>query len=193
MNLGDSSSEAYAYATRQGILLESTGADYAEYISKDNIEVDFAPCDIVGIRDGKVVASTEASDQFMVVSQRPVVIGNSPMDRPVDQFELVAFVGQVYVKVRGAVKAGQYIVASPTEAGVGIAKDGADLTNADLKRVVGQAWETSASNSLRVVKVGLTIASISSAKAENILKLEAELTSLRDELKATLSELKAAK
>ena len=45
--------------------------------------------------------------------------------------ELVAFVGQIYVKGKGAVTAGQYIIASSTDPGVGLAKDEADLTLED--------------------------------------------------------------
>lgn len=57
--------------------------------------------------------------------------------------ELVSFIGQIYVKVRGSVQSGQYIIASNNEAGVGIAKDGDKLTRDDYSRVIGKAWETS--------------------------------------------------
>jgi hypothetical protein len=68
----------------------------------------------------------------------------------------VAFVGQVYVKVRGAVKSGHYIVASGKNDGVGYAVSKKDLTAEDTERIVGQAWETSNNPNLRLVKAAIT-------------------------------------
>jgi hypothetical protein len=190
--LDASSSQAVAFSNSGGVVLSSSGADYAEYILRENLAEKFDPCDIVGIKNGKVVKSNQPADQYMVISQKPVVIGNTPKASQIEEHELISFVGQVYVKVRGAVNAGQYIVASTSEPGVGFSRSRNELSNDEIQRVVGQAWETSSSTALRVVKVGITVATVPQAKTDQILSLQKELTQLRDELKSALSTFKSA-
>jgi hypothetical protein len=170
--------DSYAFMNKQGIVLESSGADYAEYIQKSDREKCYQPGELVGIRNGKLVESNGDVDRVMSVSAKPVVVGNMP-DADIDGFELVAFVGQVFVKVRGAAISGQYVVASE-EAGVGIAKDREALTIHDLQRVVGQVWQTTDEVGLHLVKVGITPMDMSLVQLQRIADLEAELQAERD-------------
>ena len=176
--LDNSSSEAIAFMEKEGVVFSSTGADYAEYIQKMDITKDYISGELVGIKAGKIVDSTSDVDRVMSISARPIVIGNTPTEDE-DQYELVAFVGQVFVQVRGPVESGQYIVASD-ETGVGIAKDSADMTTSDLKRVVGQAWETSPNSNLRLVKVGITPMDMALIQADRLTKLETQIETLLD-------------
>ena len=54
------------------------GADYAEYLPKANPNEIFYPGDIVGIKGGYVTKKTDDADLIMVVSSRPIVLGNLP-------------------------------------------------------------------------------------------------------------------
>jgi hypothetical protein len=188
--LQNSSQDAIAFNNSRGVVLQSTGADYAEYIERQNPTESFSPCDIVGIKNGKVVSSLEPADQFMVISQRPIVIGNA-YEGSKKSSELVSFIGQIYVKVRGSVQSGQYIIASNNEAGVGIAKDGDKLTRDDYSRVIGKAWETSPSEDLKVIKVGMTTLMAPPPPSEPTLKkLEEEIFGKNKDLKGALKRLK---
>jgi hypothetical protein len=64
----------------------------------------------------------------------------------------VAFVGQVPVKVRGRVRAGDWILASGRDDGTATAcvPDALDAGRAD--RVIGQAWESSDDENVKLVK-----------------------------------------
>ncbi|MBI1287995.1 MAG: hypothetical protein GC178_10485 [Flavobacteriales bacterium] len=169
--------DSYGFMNKDGIVLESSGADYAEYIQKYDPAKCYRPGELVGVKNGKLVDSNGDVDRVMSVSAKPVVIGNMPSDAK-DEFELVAFVGQVYVMVRGPVISGQYIVASD-EAGIGVARSIDELTSDDMKRVVGQAWQTSEKTELRLVKVGITPMDMSLVQADRIARLEAELRTER--------------
>gem|GEM_PF-2082045 len=170
--------DSYAFMNKQGIVLESSGADYAEYIQRSDREKCYRPGELVGVKNGKLVDSNGDVDRVMSVSAKPVVVGNMP-DANKDEFELVAFVGQVFVKVRGPATSGQYVVASD-EAGVGVAKNREDLTFHELQRVVGQVWQTTDEVGLHLVKVGITPMDMSLVQAQRIADLEAELRAERD-------------
>jgi len=118
----------------------------------------------------------------MVVSQKPVVVGNTPGKEPLDHFALVAFVGQVFVKVTGPVKSGQYVIASGKNDGLGIAKDKEALTESDYSKIVGQAWETSDKTNLRLVKVAITPLDFANTSSKRLENLEKENKQLRSDL-----------
>ena len=178
-----------AFNTAPGLVFESAGADYAEYLERsDHAEV-LRPGDIVGVKGGKISRTTAGADRAMVVSAAPVVVGNKPAGSA-DNFATVAFVGQVFVRVAGPVASGEYIVASGKNDGRGIAKHKNDLTAEDL--LVGQAWDTVSTHDDTVVRIGITpgpvVISASSAAPGT---LETEVRNLRQEierLKQTLHE-----
>jgi len=193
--LENASPEAYAFMNKKGIVLSSSGADYAEYIRKANPKKTYTAGELVGIKNGEVVDSTSDVDRIMSVSAKPIVVGNLP-EKNKEDYVLVAFVGQVFVHVKGAVKSGQYIVASD-EPGVGIAKDKHALTRRDISRVVGQVWETSSKKERRLVKVGITPMDIPVAAdtetTTRLTKLEKENETLREQLNMLMKEVRSMK
>src|SRR5262245_29118985 len=98
---------------------------------------------IVGIREGKVSLATRDADSVSAVSRTPAALGNMPRKGEEHGFETIAFVGQVRVAVRGQVTAGDFIVPSGDDDGVGIAISPQHLTPDQFSLVVGQAWESS--------------------------------------------------
>jgi hypothetical protein len=97
-----------------GINLNSTSADYAEYMPRLDAEERIEPGDVVGVVGDAVTRETADADRAMVVSDQPLVTGNAPgvdSEARADH-EIVAFVGQVPVKVRGSVAAGDLLVPS---------------------------------------------------------------------------------
>ena len=73
--------------------------------------------------------------------------------------ERIAFVGQAPVKVRGPVRAGDYILPSGKEDGSGIAVAPSRLSGDDLGRVVGRAWESSDAPGLKRINAVVGLAS----------------------------------
>lgn len=127
-----------------GVAFESGNGDYAEWLEKENVNETFSSGDIVGVKGGKISKKMINANHFMVVSKSPIVLGNMPPDGKDANFEKIAFMGQVPVKVRGKVAVGDYIIASNLNDGFGIAVSSKDITLNQFERIVGVAWSESA-------------------------------------------------
>ena len=164
-----------------GVVYRSNGADYAELLLPHDLNETFAPGDIVAVSGGKITKDTSTADQMMVISTRPIMLGNSP---PGDDssHQKVAFIGQTPVKVIGTVNSGDYLLASGKDDGSAIAKDGSALTLADRSLIVGRAWDSSEESEEKLVNaaIGLDLGPA----------LASEVKSLRQRVKA-LEEMEA--
>jgi hypothetical protein len=124
-----------------GVAYESGNGDYAEWLERENVNEHIGPGDVVGVRGGKISKNIEGAEQVMVVSHKPIVLGNMPdaADRPLGND--VAFMGQVPVKVMGPVETGDFIVAKGSIRGYAVAIHPNDMTPADFTRAVGRSWD----------------------------------------------------
>jgi uncharacterized protein (DUF2345 family) len=183
----------------------SSGADYAEWLERKEITEKIDAADIVGIFGGQITKNTENAQQFRVVSTAPIVLGNRPLgENSKEAYEKIAFLGQVPVKVKGAVQTGDYIIPSGKNDGVGIAVSAQNITASQFAQVIGMAWETSDKQGVKKINVAIgldtpqkAIARLmeNSKKQENLIQeLQKELTALRNqntEVKSDNVELKA--
>lgn len=180
------------YDSRQsatGIKLESLGADYAEYLPRLNRNEKLEAADIVGVFSGKITRNTSGAHRVMVISTAPIVLGNSK-GKNNDGAEAVAFVGQVPVKVNGAVNAGDYIIPSGKNDGTGIAVSPATITAEQSGNIVGQAWESAQGRGVNIVNVALVPYSQPTATLQTLEKENNTLKAENAELKQMLSELR---
>ncbi|GAB1856343.1 hypothetical protein MHTCC0001_11780 [Flavobacteriaceae bacterium MHTCC 0001] len=129
----------------RGVSYASGAGDYAEYLPRLNINEKMSYGDIVGLNGGKVSKQTDGAQKMMVISFKPAVLGALPQVGEEQFYEKVAFMGQVPVKVFGAVNIGDYILPSGNNDGMGVAISPDKLTTKDIKNIVGVAWETSES------------------------------------------------
>jgi hypothetical protein len=129
--------------TKIGVEYTSGYGDYAEWLEREDITEFISPGDIVGIKGGKVTRDLTNAEQVMGISHNPIVLGNTPPDGDMIKGNIVAFMGQIPVKVMGKVQTGDYIVGNQKTPGYGIAKKQDDLTIEDFKFAVGRAWESS--------------------------------------------------
>jgi len=136
--------EFYVYRdANPGVAYESGAGDYAEWLEKADPAEDFSSGDVVGVRAGKISKDTAGADHYMVISESPIVLGNMPAEDRRANFEKVAFMGQVRVKVAGAVSKGDYILPSSRNNGFGIAVSPKDMILRAYAQIVGVAWEDS--------------------------------------------------
>ena len=136
-----------------GVSYSSGAGDYAEWLERGENVRDLHFGEVVGVHAGKVSLNTHHADHLLVVSLRPIVLGNAPQpDREAD-FEKVAFMGQVPVKVTGPVSLGDYILPSGNNDGVGIAVNPEEMQAGDYARIIGVAWEEAPAAPLNYVKV----------------------------------------
>ncbi len=173
------------YKDNVGVVYQSGGADYAEWLERSDPAEKFSPFEIVGVRNGKVSHNTAHADNFMVVSVNPVVLGNMPKQGTENRYEKIAFMGQVPVKVRGPVASGDYILPSGAGDGQGVAVSPSRMRVADYRNIVGRAWEAGNSNYLNLVNVavGLNRNDLSAAlenQQGEIDRLKADIVSIRN-------------
>ena len=140
-----------------GVIYESGSGDYAEWLERANPSEDYNFGEIVGVIGGKISRNTDKADHFMVVSKSPIVLGNMPAPSRENDYEKVAFMGQVPVRVMGRVAIGDYILPSGNNDGFGKAVKSADLRTEDFARIVGVAWQAGESFPMNVVNVAVGI------------------------------------
>jgi hypothetical protein len=158
-----------------GIEYSSGNGDYAEWLEREDPKETISFGDIVGVKGGRITRNLEGAEQIMAVSKKPIVLGNLPDKDRVANGNNIAFMGQIPVKVIGAVKAGDYIVARGEVPGYGVAIHPKDMTVADYKLAVGRSWDTNEKGGPKMVNtvVGvhnhdfLNIISNLQQKAEN--------------------------
>lgn len=127
----------------RGVTYASGAGDYAEYLLRENINEKMSYGDIVGVKGGEISKNTQGVEKMMVVSYKPIVLGNMPAANREKEYEKVAFMGQVPVKVFGKVNIGDYIIPSGKNDGIGIAIQSSQITSENIKNIVGIAWSTS--------------------------------------------------
>ena len=160
-----------------GISFMSGGADFAEFIPIHLDEEDFSAGDVIGIVDGKISFNTANASKVMVITDTPIVIGNQQEDDD-SNFQMVGFIGQVAVRVRGKVNAGDWIVASSLNDGTGIGIGPAEIT-LDHK-IVGQAWESNEDPGVKRIN---TVIGLDHSQAKDLI-----IEKVKQELKTQQSQ-----
>jgi len=180
------------------INLNSGSADYAEYMPRLDPDEEIEAADVVGVVGDSVTRRTERADAAMVVTDQPIVTGNSPGVDPEDRedHETVAFVGQVPVKVRGTVSRGDLLVPSGAADGTAEAVDPGEWRPGDGS-LVGRATEADDSEGVTEVStiVGVDDPTLVGDRLrehrDRIEDLEAENDALRERLGSVEDRLTA--
>ena len=132
---------AHTY-NKLGVEYVSGNGDYAEWMERTNVNETITPGDIVGVKGGKITKDLKGAEQIMAVSTQPIVSANMPDNEKVGLGNTIAFVGQIPVKIMGAVTTGDFIVAKGNIPGYGVAVKPSEMTTEDFRLIVGRAWET---------------------------------------------------
>jgi hypothetical protein len=138
-----------------GVTYSTGAADYAEWLERLPAERDLEAGEIVGVKAGRVSLNTREADHLMVVSSNPFFLGNAPQPDQEPLYEKVAFLGQVPVRVFGKVEAGDFILPSGNNDGLGVAVNPGEMHLADYAEVVGVAWESGKENQANLVLMGV--------------------------------------
>ncbi len=169
-------------AANIGVTYQSGSGDYAEWLPKANFSEKFIPGYVVGMKNGKISLNTEGADKLFVISTKPIVLGNMPEIGKEEDYEKVAFMGQVPVHVIGKVNAGDYILPSGFSNGFAKAISPANMKADDYAHIVGMAWSSSKNNSYNQINVAIGL------NAGDISKVVAEQSKEIDELKRKNNE-----
>ena len=180
---------------RGGVTYESGSGDYAEWLERSDPNETIKFGDIVGVRGGRISRRTAGADQLLVVSHKPIVLGNMPAPGREKLSEKVAFMGQVPVKIVGRVARGDYIIASGAGDGFGRAITPSALTAELAELVVGVAWGESQLEILKFVNVAVGLnpthaLRVATAQQTKIRELENKLGAVETKL-ADLQKLES--
>ncbi|MDC8002666.1 hypothetical protein POV27_01260 [Aureisphaera galaxeae] len=170
---------------KMGVEYTSGNGDYAEWLERFSPSEYVTPGDIVGVRGGKISKDLTHFEQLMVVSHRPIVLGNDPTHEKKHLGNAVAFIGQVPVKVIGPAHKGDYIVANPDFSGYGRAIAPENMKTEDFRYAVGRAWEENENPGPKMVNTVVGIHNGDFAKA--LQQIASQQNSLDSKLK-TLEE-----
>jgi hypothetical protein len=113
-----------------------------------------------------------------------------------DVTDMVAFMGQVPVKVRGSVALGDYIVASGLEDGTAVAVPFHQMNAESGLQIVGRAWSASDDTGIKLINtaVGLPEAhSTSGAMARTIEYQRTRMSLLESRIEALESLIQAVR
>nr|WP_290666492.1 hypothetical protein [Ardenticatena sp.] len=135
------------------VVLAGPGSDYAEWLPLRRSTEVLEPGDIVAWTPQGITRNTTQALRLMVVSSNPIVAGNAPPQEERNGWAPVAFVGQVPVKVRGPVQAGDFVLPSGRNDGTGMAVSPSALRADQIGQVVGRALESTSGTGLHTVKV----------------------------------------
>ena len=155
--------------------------------------------DVVGVKGGKISKNTSGTNQYMVATWKPIVLGNMPEPGREQDYTKVAFLGQIPVKIVGGCRKGDYILPSGRNDGFAFALAPSRLDAADLDKVLGIAWDDAYETSPRYVKIAVglkphemvTIIQKQQAQIENLQEKVNEIELLKQEM-AEIKEAVAA-
>ena len=155
-------------------------ADYAEWLPRADVSESFEAGDVVAVRGGQITKRPGPADSYMVISTNPAMLGNAPAagDEAREGYEMVAFLGQVPVKVLGPVQEGDLILATGAR-GIATAIDPSDMQAGWLPLVVGRAWESHEGEGVALVNVSIGIDQV--AAANGVIASLAERLERRDQ------------
>lgn len=175
-------------AAEIGVTYQSGAGDYAEYLMRAQLTETFVPGDIVGVKGGKISKNIDGAEKIMAISTKPIVLGNVPKPEDEKNYEKVAFLGQVPVKVFGKVNVGDYIIPNGNNNGVGKAVAPSEIRSADIKNILGIAWSgTAETRTISVINVAIGINVNDNQKVVDELQLQ--VGDLKDQLAATNEKL----
>jgi len=186
-----------------GVTYKTSGADYAEFLPRRDPEADLEAGEVVGVHAEGIAHETEGASRVLVVSNSPNVAGNAPEPGSEDDYETVAFLGQVPVTVRGTADHGDLVIPSGDGDGTAVAVPAEEWEPGTP--IVGQAWADCEAEGVSEVTVAVGVVDPGPAASsttdrlaerdDRIADLEAENGELRDrnaELEARIERLEAA-
>jgi len=163
-----------------GVVYRTGSADYAEWLPLRKGEKNLMAGQVIGVHEGFVSLQTNGADNIFVVSTNPAALGNMPESNNLENYVQAAFLGQVPVLVNGAVKSGDFIVASGNNDGLAVAVEPQSLETSQLKNIIGIAW-ASAENDDAVNKINVALG-ISDGVGNVVDELRSELAAVNEEI-----------
>ena len=162
------------------------GADFAEYFP--TAEKDLQKTEVVALKSGKISRNTNNAERLFVISTKPAFVGNKTHNDSSLQ-ALVALTGQVPVKVKGKVRAGDWLMATGDNDGQAKAIKSSDLNYIDYRQIIGQALENEKGGKVLAL-VGMPANDLIAHQQKIINKQQAQIAKINQQQEVILAQLK---
>jgi hypothetical protein len=141
-----------------GITYQTSGADFAEALELlEPGEAPPAAGDVVGVVEGKVTLRTDGACHVGAITEAAAVVGNVRPGSKAPTARL-ALVGQVRIKVRGAVRAGDLLFPSGLNDGAAVSLTPEDAAREGRTDALGTAWQSSPETGIHRVLTAVGLA-----------------------------------
>ncbi len=173
-----------------GVTYSTSGSDFAEALPRQDLEEVIKAGDVVGVFGGKISKRTAGAEWVMAVSTAPGFLGGDSDDSRGAR-DVVAFIGQVPVKVRGPVAIGDYIVASELGDGTAVAISPSAIALEHGRLTVGRAWEASDDEGVKQINTAVGLpesASTAAALARTVSSQQEQINELRREVQVVRAQ-----
>ena len=122
----------------------------------------------------------------MIISSRPIVLGNIPPKGQEENYDKVGFMGQVATLVKGKVNVGDYIIPSGDNDGFAIGIAPENISIKDIPKIAGKAWSATKNHVYDFVNVAV---GLSTGEMATIMQKQVDRM---DALEARLQKIEAA-
>ena len=150
-----------------GVSYASGHGDYAEWLEREDHSEYLTSGDIVAVKGAKITKDLTGLEQIMVVSHKPIVLGNIPEEGKTHLGNNIAFMGQVPVKVIGPVSSGDFIIAHGEISGYGKAINPKEMSADNFKYAVGRSWDSNQNDGPKLVN---TVIGVHNGDWVNVIK-----------------------
>lgn len=177
-----------------GVVLGGPGTEVALWLPKRDPAEAMKPGDLIGVVDGQATRDTSAAERVLVVAGSAMLAGADPGQEQRDGYVLATVLGLASVRVSGPLHAGDFIVPSGRNDGMGVAVAPDALTLDQAARFAGRAWTSDLAEGSRLAALAigfdgadavvLRLLAQNQQQTIHIAELEARLVALEQALAA---------
>ncbi len=177
-----------------GVVLGGSGTEVALWLPKRDPSEVMAPGDLIGVVDGQATRDTAAAERVLVVAGSAMLAGADPGQEQRGGYVLATVLGLASVRVNGPLHAGDFIVPSGRNDGMGIAVAPDALTLDQAARIAGRAWTSDLAEGSRLAAaaIGFDGADDADAAVLQLLAQNQQQNAHIAELEARLAALEQA-
>jgi hypothetical protein len=127
-----------------GVVLSGPGTEITLWLPKLDPSEAMAPGDLIGVVDGMATKDTTRASRVLVVAGNAMLAGNDPGQEARAGYVLVTVLGLAKVRVAGPVRAGDAILPSGRNDGMGVGVALQALLPPQVAQVAGAVWSDQA-------------------------------------------------
>lgn len=172
-----------------GVVLSGPGTEVALWLPKLDPAEAMMPGDLIGFVNGQATRDTSGADRVLIVAGSVMLAGADPGQEARDGFVLATVLGLAQVRVAGPLRAGDFIVPSGRNDGLGVAVAPEALE--PFARTAGRVWTSDLAVGARLATVAIGFDGVDATVQQLLTQNRQQDIHIR-ELEARLAALEQA-